>query len=277
MAGIADFVRVGRAAFQPAEKNSMRMVHVSDVVRRSIAGSDELDGLLGQRVPYFYRSAQDIADQFGEGYFTAPIADSLRKLPSSEHFRESHFGEVTAGVFAEGVLGLRIIYSKLSLLTAENANPNKMDLVMYEPGTDPIRFVFGEVKSSMKCAPDEVPAHHHKSCFASLFQSLNHYHDDDLKFDLGVVRDRLGGLPEEDRDRIRHALLPYGDKVVSYAGFCVVDASTVDCEEAAVLATREIDKAFDVDLVYVEELPLVVESVYAKLELLKQAADVFGA
>ncbi|MCB0880523.1 MAG: DUF1837 domain-containing protein, partial [Thermoleophilia bacterium] len=276
MPGINDFVRVGRAGFQPEGKDCVRMVHVSDVVRRVDAHPAHLDGLLGQKVPLFYRSASKIAEQFGEGFFTAPIADTLHKLPTSEHFRESHFGEIAAGVFAEGVLGLRIIYSKLSLLTTGNANPNNMDLVMYEPGSDPVRFVLGEVKSSMKCAPNDLPARHHTSCFSSVFQSLSNYDQSNLDFDLGLVKDRFSDLPEGDRERIRDALKPYGTKVISYAGFCVVDASTVDCEEASVLATRSNPKDFDVDLVYVEELPSIVDSVYSKLSILQKAADVFG-
>ncbi len=89
---------------------------------------------------------------FQEGYFLSAVKEALRKLPTAETFQKSHFGEILVGVYGEEILGLCRVYSKLAFLTAENANAYKMDILFYRPGTDPVQFVFAEVKSSLKSA-----------------------------------------------------------------------------------------------------------------------------
>jgi hypothetical protein len=120
-------------------------------------------------------------------------------MPKSEGFRESHFGEILATIFAEEVMGLRQIYSKLSLLSSENSNAYKMDLILYDPTCDPVDIVLGEVKSSPKISSDGKPVGHSKSCFPSLFTSINEYSQDDSKYDLTAARDNINNLPEEDK------------------------------------------------------------------------------
>jgi Cap4 SAVED domain len=254
-------------------KTCIRAVLQSEIVRVS-RSQNALDGYMAGKVPYYYRDPADIARSIPETLFTTAIRDTLARLPRAESFRESHFGEILAGVFAEEVLGLRLLYSKLSLLTAENTNAHKMDLVLYDRREEPLEFVLAEVKSSPKHASDGLPAGHDNACFASLFRSLREYRDDDESFDLAVAKDRLSRiLDEEERVRVRHALDPYSGSSVRYAAFCVIDRSTVDDEEAAVLATRESTKTFDVDLLCVAELPAVIESVYAQLEAIRDAVQ----
>jgi hypothetical protein len=72
-------------------------------------------------------------------------------------------------------------------------------------------------------------------------------------------------VPPEDVERITDALLPYRQRRVRYAGFCVIDTSTHDDNEATVLATRRNEKAFDVDLLCVTELPTVAAAAYEML------------
>jgi hypothetical protein len=196
------------------------------------------------------------------GLFLTAMKSTLAKLPTSQSFRESHFGEIVASIFAEEVLGLRRLYSKLTVLTAENANAYKMDLLMYDSMSDPLRFVFGEVKCSPKCAADGLPANHHESCFADLFKSMNKYSKTDRNFDLTAARDNLHEIPEEDRIRVRAALKPYSNATFSYAGFAVIDASTYSPEEAQVLRTRKNDKALEIDVLCLESFSLVAENVY---------------
>ena len=122
------------------------------------------------------------------GYFRTAFRDAIHQLPTSAHFRNSHFGEILSAIFAETAIGWRLLYSKLKLLTTENSNPYKMDLVFFDPNQSTPTFVFGEVKSSMK---SEVPANHHKACYASLFNSLREYSDEDLQYDLTAARDNI--------------------------------------------------------------------------------------
>lgn len=263
------FLRVVRASVTPTDSDFVRAVYRSEVVRAGETA--QLDDFMRGQAPFFYRDPKRIAQAFEGGRdFLKPIRDTLLRLPSADSFKESHFGEILAGVFAQHILGLRRLYSKLSLLTAENANAYKMDLVLYDPaGEGPVEFVMGEVKSSTKAPPDDCPPGHDTTCFASLFASFNKYKDADLEFDLSVVEDRLADVPPDDATRIRASLEPYVPTRVRYAGFCVIDLATYDDGEAQVLGSRRNKKQFNVDLLCVAELSDVAAQTYQTLEQLR--------
>jgi uncharacterized protein DUF1837 len=265
--GISQFVHGGRMQMTFDGRVLTRAVHRTQIVRSSEIST--LEDYMADRVPSFYKNPADIAASFAEGYFVSAIKDALRRLPSAENFQASHFGEILAAVYAEEVLGLGRIYSKLTLLTAENANAFKMDVLLYRPNTEPVQFVLAEVKSSMKTANDGLPARHDKTCFASLFDSLNKYKAGDLEFDLATIKERMQELPDGDREAITRSLLPHQPRHVQYAGFCVIDNSTNDDAESAVLGTRTNAKTFEVDLLCVAELPAVVDATYGQLERLR--------
>lgn len=263
--GLSQFVATSRAAVSFQDFEPVRAVYASDVVRRSEVS--DLESYMADRVPYFYKSPTEIADLFRSGYFLSAIADALRKLPIAENFKESHFGEILAGVYGEEILELQLLYSKLRLLTAENANANKMDLLFFRPGKDPAEFVFAEVKSSMKTADDGLPPGHDKSCFANLFKSLGKYAERDLEFDLALIGERVDDIEAFDAAAIHNALLPHTERNVQYAAFCVIDSETREDSETSVLGRRKSEKEFDVDLLCVAELPDVVDSTFDKLKL----------
>lgn len=265
--GFPQFLRAGRLRMQFDGKDTVRAVHRAEIARSTDVSS--LEAYMADRIPYYYKDPADIAATFEEGYFLSAIKEILKKLPSAENFQESHFGEILVGVYGEEILGLKRLYSKLTFLTAENANAFKMDVLFYRPGTDPVEFVFAEVKSSMKTAEDGLPAGHDAACFASLFSSFNRYKEGDLEFDLAMIKERMTDLPEPDREAILRSLLPHRPRLVRFAGFCVIDQSTHDESESALLATRKNDKAFDVDLLCVTQLP---ETVTATWQLLSTAA-----
>ncbi|WP_437578350.1 Hachiman antiphage defense system protein HamA [Sorangium sp. So ce887] len=262
---LQQFVKLHRARLTVAG-TAVRIVHQSDVVRT--AGSQTLDPYIAQRALIFYRSITNIIMDLQQGYPLNTFKETLARIPQSESFRTSHFGEIAACLFAEEVVGLKRLYSKLSLLTAENANANKMDLLLYDPGKVPLEFVLGEVKCSAKSISDGDPPRHHESCFASLFKSMREYTTTDLEFDLAAIKDRLNDsdIPQGDKARIIDALRPYSQRRVRYAGFVVIDASTRRDDEAQVLATRASDKEWDVDLVGFESYSAISESVYKRLE-----------
>ena len=261
--GFEQFLVGGRLEMSFDGREPRRAVHCSEIVRASDVA--RLEDYMADRPPYFYKPASEIADAFRDGYFFSAIKQVLRKLPTAETFQDSHFAEILAGVYGEEILGLRRLYSKLALLTAENANAFKMDVLFYRPNTAPIQFVFAEVKSSTKTAEDGWPPGHDASCFASLFASLNKYKEADREFDLDRIKECMVDLPDADREAITRALLPHRARHVQFAGFCVIDISTRDLDEAAVLATRSNDKTFDVDLLCVAELPAVVAATYQRL------------
>ena len=241
------------------------MVSYSDI--DDSAGDSTLAKYVADRAPLFYRAPSDILSTIKDGYLLTAMREALIRLPTSDHFQDSHFAEILSADFAENILGWRLLYSKLTLLTTQNANSNKMDLIFYVPESDPPTFVMGEVKSSVK---SESPANHHRSCYPALFSSLGNYSTDDLEFDLTAAKGRVSSLPSNERRIVKTALLPYQDRRILYAGFVVIDTSTRADSETSMLASRKSEKDFDIDLVCVEQMGSVAETAYSILEALRQ-------
>jgi uncharacterized protein DUF1837 len=268
MNGLHQFLTKQREPFTNG-KTAVRRVYLSELNKNGKNGV-RLSDYIADGTPLFYRDLSNIAEDMGDGYFLSPIKDTLRRLPTSEKFQESHFGEITAAIFAEETIGLRKIYSKLSLLTAENSNAYKIDLILFDPNSDPLTLFLAEVKSSPKVSVDGLAVGHDKSCFADIFNSMNSYDQSDLDFDLQAAKDRLNQLPVGERGRLRQALCPYASTPVKYAAFAVIDVTTKRDDEISVLATRKNEKIFDVDLICVDNYPSVASFVYSKLDRLRQ-------
>lgn len=241
-------------------KELVRAVYKSEILRRN--EDHQLEEYVADRMPLFYRDPKRVADEIEGGHFFTPLKKTLQRIPSAQTFRDSHFGEILAGIYGQGVLGLNLLYSKLQQLTSENANAYKMDLLFYRPGCDPAEFVLAEVKSSLKSVEDGLPSSHDKSCFKSVFDSFNKYKQSDLEFDLAAVEEKLGQIPEPDRERLKTALLPFGVPNIKFAAFCVIDAATHSEGESIVLGTRENDREFEVDVVCVAELGAVARATF---------------
>ena len=257
------FVAQGRVRIHDGP-NAHRRVYVSRIL--GSVDAQQLDSFMAERAPLFYRSPDQIAATLNLGLFQTAFREVVRRLPTSTHFRESHFGEILSAIFAQEVVGWRLIYSKLRLATAENSNPYKMDLLFFDPSSAVPTIILGEVKSSMKT---EAPAGHDRSCYPSLFDSLREYSEDDLDYDLTAARDHVDELPEDERVKAREALLPYTERKILYAGFSVIDTNTWSDSETSMLATRRSPKTFDVDLVCVDDLSEVCESTYAMLDRMR--------
>jgi hypothetical protein len=266
---LTPFIGTSRVELAFANKTIVRKVLKSEISRSADAGL--LEHYMADRVPLYYRSPDSVAADLQDGYFLRAVSDTLARLPQADSFRDSHFGELLAAEFAVAAMGLRLLYSKLRLLTAENSNAYKMDVVLYDPQPDPVELVLLEVKSSLKTAEDK-PAGHDKSIYSDLFSSLNKYAKGDLQYDLSAARDRLAAVSDEDRDRVAAALKAYGGPTVRFGGVCSIDIETFDVDEAAVLATRKNEKALDVDLVCVTELAQVIDATFEKLEAIRDAA-----
>jgi hypothetical protein len=261
--GLANFVVVRRTTIDCGE------AQVRDVYHSHLSatyGTESLTGFIAEKAPLFYRPLVDIVNDLNGGFILTTFKQTLAKLPIAESFRNSHFGEIAAAIFAEELLGWRKIYSKLSMLTAENANAYKMDLLLYDPATNPIEIILGEAKCSDKVRNGSEAPGHNLSCYASLFRSLKDYTEDDLEFDLAVIKDRLSQLPPEDGNRLRAALLPYSNPIIKYAGFVIIDDSTVEDAESKMLGTRASSKAFEVDMISVEGYIDVSQGVFDRLQ-----------
>jgi Cap4 SAVED domain len=269
--GLSAFAKSARARLHFSGEKVVRDVYATELQKS--ASEFLLADHIADRAPLLYRDPARIVDTLRAGFFTTAIVETLSRLPTVENFQESHFGEIAAALFAEDLLGLRLLYSKLSLLTAENTNAYKMDLVTYRPGTSPLEFWFGEVKSSHKTrGAHDAPVGHHKSCFASLFSSLRNYTKADADFDLVAAGDRLANLDQTEKEIVRAALLPYSSKILRYFAVTITDLSTRHPDEEKVLATRKSEKQFEVDMVCIDGLPDVTNAVFSKLNAIRSSA-----
>ena len=138
-------LKLSRASIE-CDGNVCRIVFHSQVI--PIKDGLDLAKYVADRAPLFYREPQKISEQLADGYFLSTVKAALGRLPTADSFQNSHFAEIASGIFAEEVMDLSLLYSKLSLLTAENANAFKMDLVLFDSKPDPIEFVFGEVNQA---------------------------------------------------------------------------------------------------------------------------------
>lgn len=265
------FIASSRVEMTFDAKDVKRRVFKSEVDR--ISGDVNLEGFMSNRIPMYYRAPDKIkAELENGGFFLQTVANTLGRLPTSEDFRNSHFGELLAAEFATAAMGLRLLYSKLELLTAENSNAFKMDVVMYDPAPEPIELVLLEVKSSWAgVKTDGKPAAHDKSIYADLFNSMNKYAKQSLRYDLTAAKDQLPSVPEPDRARLAAQLGLYQGPRIRHAGVCSIDLATHTDDEAALLATRRNQKDFEVDLVCVAEFAQVIDATWAKLDLIIEA------
>lgn len=263
---ISGFIRAHRTRLT-FSGTAVRAVHKTEIMRGD--PPEQLSRFIAECLPFFYRDPSKIIETMHGGLFFHALREALGRLPNSPTFRESHLGEILAGIYAEGVLGLSMLYSKLSYLSSENSNAYKMDLVMCDFSSDQPQLVWGEVKSSMKAPRDGAPKHD-VTCYASIFKSLREYTHKDRDFDITAVKDNLHKLPPENRTRLRDALQPYPGPNIRYAAFAVIDANTYTDDEASVLHTRANDKAFDVEIVGVDELSSVNHQAWLYLERLRR-------
>lgn len=262
------FIRESRTRFSlDPSKTELRAVKVSTILQKS--SEHNLADFVADRAPLYYREFNKVVDSLQSGYFLTAIKETLKRLPDSKHFQDSHFGEILASIFVEDILGLKKLYCKLSLNSAENQNAYKMDLLCYEESSDPVNFIFCEVKSSNKHSSEGMPAGHDKSCYKAIFDSLRTYNEGDQAFDLTTLKDRLEIFDEAERNRVKNSLLPYASRNVGYIGIAIIDQSTYCEHEVPILATRKSDKSFDVEVLCVEQYKETSSQVYSILDKYK--------
>ena len=266
--GLQQYIRITREKFVN-DKVHVRVVCISQFKRFN--EDIPIDQYIADKAPFFYRQLNKVIDSLQDEALLTSVRETLAKLPTSETFQDSHFGEILAGLFCQDILQLKKIYSKLSLLTAENANAFKMDLVLYDPKKEPIEIYFGEVKFSPKLPENGKPVKHDESCFKDLFDSFNSYTVASQDFDFAAAKDHLDHLPETDRNRLKEALKPYSKKIYHYLGFTIIDTSTLNNDEISVLATRKNKKEITVDVICLDELPDTVRTVYQQLEKVRDS------
>lgn len=257
-------------------------VQIREGFRTCIAdrqGDDMLYQYVADRLPLFYRTAEAIADDLRSGQrFLTPFRDTLRRLPTSKGHQKSHFGEVLASIFAEEVLGYRLLYSKLSLLTAENTNPYKMDVLLVDMDTDPLVFYLLEAKCSTQVPHHGQRVYHKHGIYKGLIRSLREYEGKDRSFDLSAARDRLSNFSEAEAKRIKEALIPPPTPTVKTLGVAAIDilSEHVDdtdyvlsepcCTGQLRCLSEPCGHRFSVDILCLEKLEDAIEATFEYLE-----------
>ena len=242
--------------------SALRNVRICEIIEK--VDDLEIYTFFANKIPYFYRDIEDIIRDIKAGFFVQAVKDTLNRMPEEQSFKESHMGEIIASQFARDMSNLKLMYSKLKLLTTENGNVYKMDLVLYCIDGENVEIVFVEVKMSPK---NTLTRKHSKSVYPSLFDSLREYEVKDREFDISLARDQIKNLLDPDRTILENALMPYSRKMTySYLGIIVIDMATIDEDDMQILYTRSSNKKFEIDVVCIENLAINIDKSYKMLK-----------
>jgi hypothetical protein len=137
--------------------------------------------------------------------------------------------EILAAHFIESRLGLRRLYSKLTLLSSQNTNAHKMDGLFVDTKSSPFTYLFVEAKSSI-LPTDSTPRKSRRSgILADMIRSLELYAQDDPRFELSRIRDNLEKeFSSQEQKIIRADLIPPWPDILRYLGVSITNKSTVN-------------------------------------------------
>lgn len=250
--------------------------------RRNILEIDgsgyKLVNFVGQKIPYFYRDAEKISkDFFDKLPIFSNVADLCTKLPTEEHHRCSHFGEILSSIYIEEVLGYKILIRKMTQLTAENTNVHKMDVMCVDTSKNPYKYLWFEVKTSRQHHGDGEYVYHKHGIYKQMKESLEKYTEKDKLFDFVQIRDNLSGsdFTEEERNQIRKDLCP-PRPTISFHGVAVINISTIHENDEEYILTEKSMTDFDVRILTLTDLKELAIEAYNKIEDVRKAAEVFN-
>ena len=185
------------------------------------------------RIPYFYRSPFKIAADFAAEHDAIEmVRDMFARLPKVEKFQNSHFGEILCAIYMEDVLKCKRLYSKLTLLTAENTNAHKMDAFFVDTETIPFTYYAVEAKSSIQPTTNKFRGHRY-SILRQMIKSIGTYSVSDRRFDFISIRDNLESerFSQEERKQIRADLIPPGPASICFVGVASINNQTLSSED----------------------------------------------
>ncbi|WP_294196759.1 Hachiman antiphage defense system protein HamA [uncultured Sphingomonas sp.] len=216
------------------------------------------------QLPHHYRAAEGIASDFLRGHSALEAVLAMAaSMPTSTSFQNSHCGEIIAAHFVEDHLGFRRLYSKLTMLTAENTNAHKMDGLFVKIGALENEYLFVEAKSSI--LPTEATPHksHRSGILKQMISSLDGYSSDDPRFELARIRDNLEtSFSKDEANRIHADLIPPGPDNLKFLGVSVTNSVTVNEKDDDFILSEACLAPFDYYALVVTDLSAVAAESY---------------
>ena len=236
-------------------------------------GERDLPRVLAGQIPFFYREPEKISADFQARHdvFDA-ICDLATKVPTTAKFQQSHCGEILAALYLEDVLGFRMLYSKLTLTTAENTNVHKMDGFFVDLKSDPYTFIAVEAKTSILPTDKTKCSGHRHGILKQLIASLDGYSDEDKRFDFTLIRDNLnkGSFTEKEVLNIKEELKPPGPSSMIHIGIATINESTVHPEDDGFILTEKCRLDFKFRSLVVADLADLAALAYGRVQKLKR-------
>lgn len=225
-----------------------------------------LSHLVGGQLPYFYRSPDKISNEFKSRHNAIEmIIDLAVKMPSSEKFQTSHCGEILCAIYLEDILGLKRLYSKLTLTTSENTNVHKMDGFFVDISTNPFVYYAVEAKCSILPTSKTKFSGHRHGILNQMITSLKGYDDNDERFDFTAIRDNLevGSFTDNESGQIRKDLIPPGPEQLKNIGMAAINVCTVDEKDDDFILTEPCSREFDYYCLAVTDLTSLANKSYS--------------
>jgi len=206
-----------------------------------------LSHLIGGQLPYYYRSPEKIGNEFKARHNALEmLIDLAVKMPTSEKFQRSHCGEILCSIYLEDILGLKRLYSKLTLTTAENTNVHKMDAFFVDTTDKKFEYYAVEAKCSvLPTATSQFSGHRH-GILKQMIASLDGYSDIDERFDFAAIRDNLedGVYSDKEKAQIRKDLIPPGPERLTTLGIAAINLCTVSERDDDYILTEVCSRNF---------------------------------
>ena len=250
-----------------AIRQGFRTVLADDV------GGYTLGKTISGQLPYYYRKLESVLQDFQSRHNALELlVDLMAAAPTTTSFRNSHCGEIVASQVIERKLGMRRLYSKLTMTTSENTNAHKMDALFVDMATDPFRYVFVEAKASILPTVSTPYVQHRNGLLKRIVDSLAEYEAEVPRFELFRIRENLeADFEATNRDRILNDLRPPGP-TLNFLGVSVTNASTQSTEDDDFILSSACPKAFDYHAVVVTDLAALATEAYGYWENVTTAA-----
>lgn len=227
----------------------------------------DLTHFLAGQIPYYYREPSKIANEFARRRNALEmVTDLIVKAPTTPKFQQSHCGEILCALYVEQVLGLRRLYSKLTLTSAENTNVHKMDGFFVDLNTSPYTYIAVEAKSSILPTARTAFRGHRHGILKQMIESLDMYDSNDARFDFTAIRDNLEKsiFTQEQQEQICNDLVPPGPQRLLHLGMATINEQTVCTQDDEYILTQPCKRSFDYRALVVADLAKLAKESYGR-------------
>lgn len=243
-------------------------------VLKDDVGGYSLGKHISGQLPYYYRKLDSVLEDFQAGHSALEaMLDLMATAPTTKKFRDSHCGEILASHFLEERLGLRRLYSKLTMTTSEDTNAHKMDALFVDTRTEPYQYIFVEAKSSIQPTSDKASVSHKSGLLKKMIDSLNRYSEESPRFELVRIRENLDSSFEPTERRIILSDLRPPGPDLRFIGISVTNASTISQSDDDFVLTADCQCEFDYRALVVTDLSKLADTAYGYWDTVKGAVE----